>query len=410
MRGDCEVSDTTPEASGSAESYWIGQELDWDASPIPVVLFVELPFWLMVPDGPFSVPINGHEFRVEVRSGLLELHAGQMCDSRASCVYVGPDPSRLDPEIQREIDEQQVPVVPRKCKTVLRIHTRCNGDVLSAAGEEGGGRLGGALQYLKSLCEAHLPVVNGLVQHYRMATYDYFPYEVSPWDVPVWFVETSKSFTRVVLFRYAEWDHKPRVGDWGESRESLETYTLVAREDLQEAMALAPGPGELELLDALNLMGRGDFSGAVRRITTAIEAMAEFVLREELLKNFAPADVEKKLAASRNDFPGRLRQYEKLSTRALPPQLAQELEDTRDLRHAIVHRAARITFGERGRAQRSVDTGRWIYNWLENRPDRRDVREKRIGLRSIGRHFSLYDAEITTTAVVVHKPPVDEDE
>ncbi len=39
--------------SGSLpESYSLGQELDWDADPLPVTLFVELPFWLMVPSCP----------------------------------------------------------------------------------------------------------------------------------------------------------------------------------------------------------------------------------------------------------------------------------------------------------------------------------------------------------------------
>ena len=120
-------------------------------------------------------------------------------------------------------------------------------------------------------------------------------------------------------------------------------------------------------------MERGDYSEAVRRIVTAIEAQTEFLLRKELLKRHALPDVEKKLKASEKDFPGRVRQYQKLSRRKLPDHLHKELTRTRMLRHSIVHNGKRITHGERGQAQRSVDTGRWIFNWLENQPARRDI-------------------------------------
>jgi hypothetical protein len=57
-----------------------------------------------------------------------------------------------------------------------------------------------------------------------------------------------------------------------------------------------------------------------------------------------------------------------------------------------------------------VDTGRWIFNWFEDQPDRAVLRERRIGVRSIGRHFSYFDAEITPEGVVVQKPPSFEDD
>jgi hypothetical protein len=153
-------------------------------------------------------------------------------------------------------------------------------------------------------------------------------------------------------------------------------------------------------------MERGDYSGAVRRITTAIEAQTEFALRQELLKKHPLPDVEKRLKASENDFPGRFRQYQKLSRRKLSDTLNEELETTRTLRHSIVHSGKRVPFNDRGQAQRSVDTGRWIFDWLENQPARFDLREKKIGKRSLGRHFSLYYSEITPAAVIVHKPSI----
>lgn len=382
------------------QSYFFGQNPDWDAMPVPVILFVELPFWLMVPDCSLQVEVNGHTFQVEVKSNFFELYAHEARDSRASRIYMGPPGGALNPELQQAIDEQQIPVMPRKCKTVLRIHSRCNADVLVAEAEEGA-RANEARAYLEALCEAHLEVVNRVVRQYRLSTYDYFPYEVSPWDVPTWMVEPGNGSISITLLNYARWDIKP-IMRW--DNDHSDEYKLIEPTDLQTNMTADASAGELELLDALNLMERGDFSGAVRRVTTSIEAIVESVLRTQLLQRYSQAEVESRLHASRNDFPGRLRQYERLSGRTLPAVLASELETTRNLRHAIVHRGARIAYADRGQAQRAVDTGRWIFNWFEDQPDRFAVREKRIGMRSLGRRFSLFDAEITSDGVVVYKP------
>jgi vacuolar-type H+-ATPase subunit C/Vma6 len=55
-------------------------------------------------------------------------------------------------------------------------------------------------------------------------------------------------------------------------------------------------------MDSLNFMERGDYSGAVRRITTAIEAQTEAALRQELLKRYSPAEVDTRLEQSKNDL------------------------------------------------------------------------------------------------------------
>lgn len=47
-------------------------------------------------------------------------------------------------------------------------------------------------------------------------------------------------------------------------------------------MASPISPGELELMDALNLMQRGDYSGAVRRVTTAIEVAVEAAVEQDV--------------------------------------------------------------------------------------------------------------------------------
>lgn len=361
------------------------------AATVPVELYVELPYWLMVPDCVQHVEVNGHEFLVDVRDNYVELYFNAVRDSKSTCLYVGP-PQRLRPDVEKAIKKSKAPIMSRKCKTVLRIRSECDRNVILASRDKGQ-RKRSAQYYLQSFCEAHLDIVDRLIQQYRLATYDYFAHELSPWDVPIWFVASGTGFVRIVLQDYAEFDLRP--------------YTLIEPSELQSALSAQPSAGEFELLDALNFMERGDYSDAVRRICTAIEAQTEFALRQELLKKHPLPDVEERLKASENDFPGRLRQYQKLSRRKLPHHLDRELKTTRELRRSIVHRGKRIGRNERGQAQKAVDTGRWIFNRIENEPDREAKRERTtgrrsIGKRSLGRHFSLYHAEITPTGVVVH--------
>lgn len=398
------LSDVHPKSfkkTSIPDSYWIGQELDWQASTVPVELRVELPYWLMVPDCVQDVEVNGHKFRVEIKDNYFELYAAAVVDSKSTCLYIGPL-QRLRPDLQEAIKKSKAPILRRKCKTVLRIHSDCNEDILVASKEKGQ-RKRAADRYLQSFCEAHLDVVNRLIQQYRLATYDYFVHELSPWDIPIWFVTSGAGSVRIILQEYATWDVKPLIVS-KPSGGVKEQYKLVEPSELQNAFTLQPSAGEFELLDALNFMERGDYPDAVRRIYTAIEAQTEFVLQQELLKKHPLPDVEEKLKASENDFPGRLRQYQKLSHRKLNNALVKEFDMTRTLRGSIVHRGKQIPFSERGQAQRSVDTGRWIFDWLENQPTRFDLREKKIAKRSLGRHSSLYGAEITPAGVIVYKP------
>jgi hypothetical protein len=80
--GEEPVSGTEAHEGSSArplpESYWLGQELNWDSLWEPVVLWVELPFWLMVSDCSLRLEVSGHEFRVDVRGSIVELYAGEV--------------------------------------------------------------------------------------------------------------------------------------------------------------------------------------------------------------------------------------------------------------------------------------------------------------------------------------------
>jgi hypothetical protein len=93
--------------------------------------------------------------------------------------------------------------------------------------------------------------------------------------------------------------------------------------------------------------------------------------------------------------------YQTLTGRTLPSPLEKTLSETRKLRHRIVHGGHRIAACERGIAQKSVDTGRWTFNWFENDQGRQQLREKRIAFRSLGRDYSIFPARITPDGVVV---------
>jgi len=399
------MSDNKTKSHGKVpipQEYSIGEELDWGAPSTPVDLYVELPFWIMVPDCVQDVDVNGHTFNVEIKDSYIEKYIGAVSDSRKNCVYIGPpEPAQPNPELERFIREGQVPVIDRKCKTVLIIHSACNKAVLAAAAKQEHKHSHPTHLYLRSFCAAHIEVANRLIQKYRLSTYDYFAYEVSPWDIPFWFIGWETDSLTVVLHDYRAWDIKPNMYA-NITASKGEPYKLIDAPELQSAMTIQSSAGEYELLDALNFMERGDYSGAVRRIATAIEAQLESVLRKELLKIHSITEVEKKLKASENDFPGRLRQYQKLSGRKL--SLEKELETTRILRHSIVHDAYRIPFSQSAQTKSAIDTGRWIFDWLENQPARMDVREKHIAKRTLGSYFSLFGTEIAPAGVIVHKP------
>ncbi len=372
-----------------------GEGLAWNGPVEDVRLAVELPFWMMVNSSPLEISVGGWTAMVEIRGDHFEVHAGEYRDAKLNYVYLGPDPSQVDPTAIED-----APAAVRKCKTVLRFPARSLTDAIAAIGD-GYWRTQEALAYFAALCSAHIPVVNEVIVRYRLATYDYFPFELSPWDVPVWFAQAAGGHVMVPLLSYRSWDYKPLVNG--------DPMSLVTPEELATGRT-SPEPGEIELLDGLMLMERGDYSGAVRRVVTALEVAVESRLRAELESRHPPADVEQRLEASKNDFPGRLHQWSKLAGRDLPKALTDELDKTRAMRHAIVHRGRRLSHAERGTAQRAVDTTRWAYNHVEGRPDLVALREKKLALRSLGRfgpggHFL---SELTADGVVVSFESLDE--
>jgi hypothetical protein len=384
----------------------LGQSINFSSPWAPVQLTVELPFWMLVPAGQVTVDVEGHTFLVSIEDAYVEVFGRGITDSRATCLFQGPgEAAERGTAIAKAILAGHATMV-RKCKTVLRIWSRCASDVLEAA-RSGEKRRRDAQWYFIALCSAHLPIVNRLVQAYRVATYDLAAFEVSPWDVPVWLIrgDTLNVARRVSILREAERDSRLTVKNWADRDKPEAPWETVQFTDLATLSATLADQvsiSESALLDADNLMHRGDYSGAVRRTVTAIEVLVAEKLRQELAKLWPDTDVVRRMRASENDFPGRLRQLQKLSGRAMPSNLAAQLESTRHLRHEIVHAGRRIPYAERGLAQKCVDIGRWTYSWIEDDEARKTKRDRLVaGPRNLGLHVVFFKAQLGPEGVTV---------
>ena len=282
----------------------------------------------------------------------------------------------------------QMPWLTRPCKTVLRLTTRAHTSAFRPLDNTEPPRVRAEQDaYRASLCEAHIPVVNELIQRYRLVTYDYFAYEVSAWDVPVWYVKYRDAGYRTLLMPYKEWDTKPVIIEDGAAPGDpprTRPFEWAQTDSLSTASSGRASPGEFDLLDARSLMERGDYTGAVRRTVTAIEAGLRWALVRELQKTFPLEEAEARAARTDNDFPGRLAQWRRLARPQISQQEFDEFDTTRQIRHEIVHKGRRLTHEERGLAQRAVDTGRWLYNKIEGNAARAKLRDYGT-LKSVGR-------------------------
>lgn len=396
------------------ESSIFGDQLDWSSELVDVTLSVELPFWLMMDDCDLELSGSATPVHVSVRDRYIELHASQVLESRRSLVWQGPEYEQpaLTSTVIEALEKHGSAIRP--CRSVIKMNTQAHLDVFSALASRGDEtalprRSYEAEIYLASLCDAYIPVLNDLIQRYRLASYDYFPYEVSPWDVPVWQVIALGQMASIGLLPYAEWDRKPVIHDQDRTGDPDAEATFFRFTEPTTVSAIDPTqttPGEFELLDARSLMERGDYTGAVRRSVTAIEAVVEHALRAELRKIHSVEEAESKLDKTRNDFPGRYAQWKKLSKVGISDQVYTTFKKTRDIRHQIVHRALRLTHADRGTAQMSVDNARWLFNMIEGKPDRTALREKPFVLRDVGRvaTFARFDVEMDDAGIRVKRP------
>lgn len=380
-------------------SFTFGEGIDWDSELVETDLFIELPFWLMTPAGKVTVKWLGNEFNIEICTPWIEVFHFMVTDSEKTIIYFGPvrsfnaDPDRQffwspSTEVAEEMAAKGDTYLQRICKTVLKITVSAHSDAFRVLTDVDPPRVGGEHEaYWASICEVHLPVINELIQRYRLITYDYFPYEVTAWDVPIWHLRQGQQRRRAVLLPYKGWDSKPVIvedGDDPNGPPKLTEFEWTNPNDLTSARSDDASPGEFDLLDARSLMERGDYNGAVRRTVTALEVLVDSLLLDELNRRSSAPSVTKQLKSMENNFPRRFKEWCHLCGRVIPQAQIDDFMQTRKVRHKIVHRGVRLTHADRDQAQRMVDTGRWLYNKVEDKPDRASAREGKV-LKSVGR-------------------------
>ena len=154
-------------------------------------------------------------------------------------------------------------------------------------------RINLAHQYFCSLAFAHIPFLNHLITSYRSISYDPFAFEVSEWDVPIWFAQHGNVLVRIGLVPYWGRDTYPETSKMGEREQSQ--FYAASREAVQAQAKVDVTPGKLESLDARSLYHRGRFGDAVRSAVTAIEVALEAQLTK-LLKEKGYSDDEAGIA------------------------------------------------------------------------------------------------------------------
>ena len=174
-------------------------------------------------------------------------------------------------------------------------------------------RVNRVIQYLQTWATAHIPFLNDLITSYRSTSFDPYAFEVSEWDVPVWYASREDTLIKIGLMPYWERDFHPEVNSNGQ----IDSYHATSLEEIQSQASAKVAPGKLELLDAFSLMYRGRFGDAVRSAVTGIEVAVEAQLAKVLVQLGHPDEqVAERLEKTRNSFFDRIQDFEQLTQKA----------------------------------------------------------------------------------------------
>jgi hypothetical protein len=367
-----------------------GDTIDWLSPVALIAMHVELPFWLMIAEGHYTVDLSGNLHTVDVSHRYFEAFKEQFTESRATRLFLGEVKDRewhnKRPTFVQSDDGKIVPLMERTCRTTLSFGALCHTDALRGRTTSEVPRVAAEREaYHASLCEAHLALVNEFILRYRLSAYDYFSYEVSAWDVPVWTLRYRERQVVAHPSGYRALDLPPlEAHDSAAGGLEYRWPEFATKDQIESASSTIAAPGELDLLEARSFMERGNYTDAVRRTISAIETVLEHQALTTLVATFGETEGRERLQKTALDVPGRLRQWRKLAKAPITDKEIEDFVAARQLRHDIVHRSRRLGIKERGEAQRIVDTGRWLFNKIEGREDRARLRDYGA-YKSIGR-------------------------
>lgn len=395
----------------------------WKSRSISVRLIVELPFWLMIPDSDIRVAHQEAIVVASVCGNYAEVSAGNtFFDSHGSVVHIGPAAELKCGKTPASVVGVEMPIY-RHMKTVVIFRPAATEDAVLELRERGSvtqqelrklRRLNRAHQYLESLAYAHIPFLNSLITSYRLTSADPFAFQVSEWDVPVWFVEYDGTLMRICLMPYSNADSYPTLRGIGQDDPSP---FYAASPDAVRAQADEDvAPGTLEILDARSLLYRGRLDDAVRSAVTAIEVALEAQITKLLTsKGCTAPQIEQRLAKTWNDFDKRVADYERLAGVRVPGpilsripyingiRLKSELGRVRRLRHKIVHEGLRADCHSRGPMLRAIETMTWLFYWLSWEEGKAQDKSRTYTLCEAvrGRHIPRYHIKYDGSGVVV---------
>jgi hypothetical protein len=396
----------------------------WKGQSISVQLIVELPFWIMIPDCEISVTYDDATVQASIRGHYMAVSDGPLfCDSCANVVFIGPNNDlKAGQELPPVVVSTNAPVY-RPMKTVVIFCPNAMEDAVLALQEHDNvmeqelskvRRSSRAVQYLQSLAYAHIPFLNKMITSYRITSRDPFAFQVSQWDVPVWFFKHNGKLVRISLMPYWDQDWYPTIGKFtGGDRSPI--YT-TSRDAVVTQVETDIVPGMLEILDARSLLYRGYLDDAVRSVVTAIEVVLEARISRLLRdKGWTEQQIQDHLKKTWNNFDERLTDYERISGTRVPGpilspipyingiRLRSELHEVRNLRHRIVHEGLRVDSRSRGPMLRAIETMTWLFDWLSWEEGKAEDRAKQYVFFEMvrGKHIPRYSTRYCDSGVVV---------
>jgi hypothetical protein len=391
---------------------WPGISLHWESPIREIVLYTELPFWLLVADCELEVTVGDCTLPLSIVSQAIEIQLGRTYrESHRNAALIEKVQGELSARAQTILrGAKQEGFTLRTTRTLVSIKTKAIEDAIVAVQEQGRRRVD-ADMYFRSFVHAHLAFVNKAINAYRRVAADPFAIEVTEWDLNVWYLDVQDKFIPISLIPYKETDGVPHSRNFGSE---VKPIAFVEPKDIEAALSLPEVPGEIDILDAWSLYYRGRQSDAIRSIVTSIEVLLEAKLQDALRKKgLSESDVQRRLDESWNNFQARLTEYLHASGRRVPGpiisvipyingvRLREELEQVRSIRHQIVHEGERISYPFRGQMQRVMETMTWLFNWLAESPLQRKHRIEGNPLKTSMRGELTLDYEYTSSGVVV---------
>lgn len=396
----------------------------WRGHTIPIRLMVELPFWLMLPDCDLQVAHQCARVAASIRGQYMAVYDGPLfLDSQGNVVFIGPnDDLQVGKDLPPPVAATKAPVY-RPMKTVVVFSPEAIEDAVLALLDPEPldihqtrevRCLNRATLYLQSLAYAHLPLLNQLILSYRLVSRDPFAFQLSQWDVPVWFAEHNGRVVPVYLMPYKCADWYPTVKRLAAPTDSAFYATDPQTLDAQANADVAPGTSEI--LEAHGLLYRGRVEDAVRFAVTAIEVAIEGQIARLLAaKGYTNEQIATRLGETQNNFDKRVADYERISGARIPGpilsrlphingiRLKDELAAVRKLRHKIVHKGLRVGPHSRGPMVRAIETMTWLFNWLSWEEGKTQDRSRNYVFFEMlrGMHVPRYDAAYRECGVTV---------